>query len=44
MINLSPEAYHAMAQASLERAKELFDPENYVDELEKYYAEFRSAL
>lgn len=44
MMNLPPQLYRPMAQASLERAKEMFDPEKYVDELEKYYAEFRSAL
>lgn len=44
MMKLPSQTYRAMAQASLERAKEMFDPENYVDELEKYYAEFRSAL
>lgn len=37
MINLSPEAYHAMAQASLEKARDMFDAENYVDEIERYY-------
>ena len=37
MRNQSPEAYHAMAQASLEKAKAMFDAENYVDEIERYY-------
>ena len=37
MINLSPEAYHAMAQASVEKARGMFDAENYVDEIERYY-------
>lgn len=37
MISLSPEAYHAMAQASLKKARAMFDSENYVDEIERYY-------
>lgn len=44
MMRLSSQTYRAMAQASLDRAKEMFDPEKYVSVIEKYYAEFRSAL
>lgn len=44
MEQLSLESYWAMAESSLSKAKRLFDPDGYVGEIEKYYAEFRSTL
>lgn len=44
MITLSPEAYHAMAQASLEKARDMFEVEHYVDEIERYYRRCRDGV
>lgn len=44
MAELPPEVYRAMALASVEKAREMFDPEDYASRIEAYYAEFRSAL
>lgn len=37
MIELQSDEYKAMAECSLGKAKELFDPDVYVNEIEKYY-------
>lgn len=39
MNRLSPAEYEAMAQCSLDKAKQLFSPEQYITEIEKLYAE-----
>ena len=36
MINLNEEEYKSMCNSSLEKAKELFNPNNYYEELIKY--------
>ena len=36
---LNADAYRTMAEASLERAKQMFSPEAYVEQIEKYYKE-----
>ena len=44
MMGLSPEDYRAMAQSSLKKAKEMFDAERYIDEIEALYTQYRSKL
>lgn len=44
MAELPVDAYRAMGRSAAEKARELFDPENYIDQLEAYYASFRSKL
>lgn len=39
---LPEEAYGKMARASLEKAKELFSPENYVTQMERWYQQLRN--
>lgn len=40
MMELSQNEYKIMANRSLEKAKELFDPNKYIDEIEMYYNSF----
>ena len=42
MQNLSSEAYQNMAQASLEKAKQLFSPTSYVEQIEAHYSAFKT--
>jgi glycosyltransferase involved in cell wall biosynthesis len=41
MIALQPNEYKVMAEYSLKKAKKLFDPYKYVEQIEKYYMEIR---
>ncbi len=38
---LTREEYRDMSECSQSKARKLFDPQQYIDELEKYYKEFR---
>lgn len=44
MEQLPQETYRTMAQASLEKARGMFDAENYVDEIERYYRRYRQCV
>lgn len=39
---LDEEEYRAMAQASLERAKQMFAPTSYAEQIERYYTELKA--
>jgi glycosyltransferase involved in cell wall biosynthesis len=41
MIELESDEYKAMAECSLDKAKRLFNPDKYVEKIEKYYEESR---
>ena len=41
MIELKQNEYEEMVRSSLEKAKSLFNPDNYVGKIEKYYEEIR---
>lgn len=40
MLSLSPSDYEVMSESSLNMAKEMFNPQKYVDEVERLYEEF----
>lgn len=42
MMGLTEAEYKVLAECSLVKAKRLFNPDRYVDQIEKYYAEIRS--
>lgn len=40
--SLSQTEYETMAKCSLDKAKQMFNPERYIEKIEGYYAEYRS--
>ena len=40
--SLAQTEYETMAKCSLDKAKQMFSPERYIEKIEGYYAEYRS--